>query len=122
MLATLIRGSDGEELVELEVTAAHVAGGKGVTTAVLLKDAGKDGPAAAARVWADRALVRAGTNPTRVLLSQALQASGQWNVPFSGAGSWSAGKFDAPDVVRRAVWKADCKCWNPQGPFTRTKY
>jgi hypothetical protein len=25
-------------------------------------------------------------------------------------------------VVRRAVWQSGCKCWVPQGPFTRTRY
>ena len=70
----------------------------------------------------DQAMAAAGANPTRRLLSQALQAIGVWNVPFSGAGSWGPGKFDAPDVVRRALWHSDCKCWVPAGPFTRTKY
>jgi ABC-type branched-subunit amino acid transport system substrate-binding protein len=70
----------------------------------------------------DQAMATAGANPTRKLLSQALQAIGAWNVPFSGAGSWGPGKFDAPDVVRRALWHSDCKCWVPAGPFTRTKY
>jgi ABC-type branched-subunit amino acid transport system substrate-binding protein len=69
-----------------------------------------------------RGMVSAGVNPTRRLLSNALQAIGSWDVPFSGAGSWSRNKFDAPDVVRRGTWKADCKCWIPVGPFTRTQY
>lgn len=69
-----------------------------------------------------RAMTTAGANPTRSLLSSALQAIGSWNVPFSGAGSWSRGKFDAPDVVRRGTWKADCKCWIPVAPFVRTPY
>jgi ABC-type branched-subunit amino acid transport system substrate-binding protein len=64
----------------------------------------------------------AGTNPTRSTLSGALQGIGSFNVPFSGAGSWSRNKFDAPDVVRRATWQAACKCWQPAGPFTRTKF
>ena len=70
----------------------------------------------------DQAMTTAGVNPTRVLLSQALQAIGPWNVPFSGQGSWGPNKFDAPDVVRRAVWQSGCKCWVPNGPFRRTKY
>jgi ABC-type branched-subunit amino acid transport system substrate-binding protein len=70
----------------------------------------------------DQAMATAGVNPTRRLLSNALQSVGSWNVPFSGAGSWSAGKFDAPDVVRRAAWQSGCKCWVPTGPFTRTRY
>ena len=70
----------------------------------------------------DQGMTTAGVNPTRALLSRGLQAIGQWNVPFSGAGSWSTGKFDAPDVVRRAVWQSGCKCWVPKGPFTRTRY
>jgi ABC-type branched-subunit amino acid transport system substrate-binding protein len=70
----------------------------------------------------DVAMNAAGVNPTRKLLSSALQGIGSWNVPFSGAGSWGAGKFDAPDVVRRAAWASGCKCWVPKGPFTRTKY
>jgi ABC-type branched-subunit amino acid transport system substrate-binding protein len=69
-----------------------------------------------------RGMTSAGANPTRSLLSAGLQAIGAWNVPFSGAGSWSRGKFDAPDVVRRGTWKADCKCWMPVGPFVRTPY
>jgi ABC-type branched-subunit amino acid transport system substrate-binding protein len=69
-----------------------------------------------------KGMVSAGVNPTRGLLSQALQAIGSWDVPFSGAGSWSRNKFDAPDVVRRGTWKSDCKCWLPVGPFTRTQY
>jgi ABC-type branched-subunit amino acid transport system substrate-binding protein len=69
-----------------------------------------------------RGMTTAGANPTRSLLSNALQAIGPWNVPFSGAGSWSRDKFDAPDVVRRGTWKADCKCWVPVGPFVRTPY
>jgi ABC-type branched-subunit amino acid transport system substrate-binding protein len=67
-------------------------------------------------------MVAAGVNPTRRLLSNALQAVGSWEVPFSGAGSWSRNKFDAPDVVRRGTWKSDCKCWVPVGPFTKTVY
>ena len=70
----------------------------------------------------DVAMNAAGVNPTRKLLSNALQGIGSWNVPFSGAGSWGPGKFDAPDVVRRAAWASGCKCWVPKGPFTRTKY
>jgi hypothetical protein len=70
----------------------------------------------------DVAMAKAGVNPTRHLLSSALQSVGSWNVPFSGAGSWSVGKFDAPDVVRRAAWQSGCKCWVPAGPFTRTRY
>jgi ABC-type branched-subunit amino acid transport system substrate-binding protein len=69
-----------------------------------------------------RGMTSAGANPTRALLSGALQSIGSWNVPFSGAGSWSRGKFDAPDVVRRGTWKANCKCWQPVGPFVRTPY
>lgn len=69
-----------------------------------------------------RAMAASGVNPTRRLLSSALQSIGPWNVPFSGAGSWSRNKFDAPDVVRRGTWKADCKCWTPVGPFVRTPY
>jgi ABC-type branched-subunit amino acid transport system substrate-binding protein len=64
----------------------------------------------------------AGVNPTRTLLSQALQGIGRWSVPYSGDGSWGPNKFDAPDVVRRASWHADCKCWLPVGPFRRTSY
>jgi ABC-type branched-subunit amino acid transport system substrate-binding protein len=64
----------------------------------------------------------AGVNPTRRLLSAGLQAIGSFAVPFSGAGSWSQGKFDAPDVVRRGTWKSDCKCWTPVGPFVPTPY
>jgi ABC-type branched-subunit amino acid transport system substrate-binding protein len=70
----------------------------------------------------DQAMATAGPNPTRTLLSHALQGIGSWNVPFSGAGSWGPGKFDAPDVVRRGVWQSGCKCWVPNGPFTRTRY
>ena len=69
-----------------------------------------------------QAMGAAGANPTRHLLSEALQSLGSWNVPFSGAGSWARGKFDAPDVVRRGVWQSGCKCWVPKGPFTRTRY
>lgn len=67
-------------------------------------------------------MVGAGINPTRTALSKALQAIGSWDVPFSGAGSWRPGKFDAPDVVRRGTWKSDCRCWVPVGPFVRTAY
>ena len=67
-------------------------------------------------------MTAAGVNPTRRLLSNALQAIGSWDVPFSGAGSWSRNKFDAPDVVRRGMWHSDCKCWMPAGPFMRTQY
>ncbi|MCW2544133.1 MAG: hypothetical protein JWM40_1685 [Frankiales bacterium] len=67
-----------------------------------------------------RGMRTAGANPTRVSLSQGLQAIGPFDVPFSGAGSWSPGKFDAPDVVRRTSWKADCRCWVPVTPFRRT--
>jgi ABC-type branched-subunit amino acid transport system substrate-binding protein len=67
-------------------------------------------------------MVKAGVNPTRRLLSDALQSIGSWDVPYSGAGSWSRNKFDAPDVVRRGVWKSDCRCWMPAGPFRRTQY
>lgn len=69
-----------------------------------------------------RGMTTAGANPTRSSLSTALQSTGSWNVPFSGAGSWARGKFDAPDVVRRGTWKASCKCWTPVGPFVRTPY
>jgi len=67
-------------------------------------------------------MVKAGTNPTRSLLSNALQSIGAWDVPYSGAGSWSRNKFDAPDVTRRGTWKSDCRCWIPVGPFIRTRY
>jgi ABC-type branched-subunit amino acid transport system substrate-binding protein len=67
-------------------------------------------------------MVRAGVNPTRTLLSSALQSIGAWDVPYSGAGSWGRNKFDAPDVTRRGTWKADCRCWIPVGPFVRTQY
>jgi ABC-type branched-subunit amino acid transport system substrate-binding protein len=69
-----------------------------------------------------RGMVAAGANPTRTLLSGALQRTGAFDVPFSGAGSWAKGKFDAPDVVRRGTWKADCKCWVPVSAFVRTPY
>lgn len=69
-----------------------------------------------------RGMVGAGVNPTRRGLSDALQAIGSFDVPFSGAGSWARGKFDAPDVVRAGTWKSDCRCWVPVGPFTRTQY
>lgn len=68
-----------------------------------------------------RGMRLAGVNPTRSALSAGLQSIGAWDVPFSGAGSWSRGKFDAPDVVRRGTWKADCRCWVPAGPFVRTQ-
>jgi ABC-type branched-subunit amino acid transport system substrate-binding protein len=67
-----------------------------------------------------RGMQAAGVNPTRALLSAGLQGIGSFDVPFSGAGSWRQGKFDAPDVVRRTTWKADCRCWVPVGPFRRT--
>ncbi|MFL5321944.1 MAG: HEAT repeat domain-containing protein [Myxococcaceae bacterium] len=58
MLAALVRTAEGPELSRMELTAAHVGGLKKVTTANLLKAAGRDGPAAAARIWADREAVR----------------------------------------------------------------
>jgi hypothetical protein len=69
-----------------------------------------------------KAVSSVGAKLTRTSLSKALQAIGSYDVPYSGAGSFGPGKFDAPDVSRRVVWKSSCTCWRPIEGFQRTYY
>lgn len=68
------------------------------------------------------AATRTGVTLTRPALSQALQGLGEFPVPYSGAGSFGPGKFDAPDVSRHVVWRSQCRCWLPTDGFVRTPY
>lgn len=68
-----------------------------------------------------RGLAGAGTNPTRASFSQGLQRLGPIDVPYGAAGSFGAGKYDAPDSTRRVAWKPDCKCWLPADGFRSTR-
>lgn len=68
----------------------------------------------------ERGMAAAGANPTRASFSQAMQHLGRVQVPFGDVGSFGPGKYDAPDTARRVVWKLDCRCWMPAGPFKAT--
>jgi ABC-type branched-subunit amino acid transport system substrate-binding protein len=68
----------------------------------------------------ERGFGGAGPNPTRATFSQALQAIGQFAVPYGSTGSFAPGKFDAPDTTRRVGWRLSCKCWLPIDDFQPT--
>lgn len=57
-LASWIVKAQGDDGKRARLTAAHLAGKRKLTSSTLLKVAGKDGPAAAAAVWEDRAAIR----------------------------------------------------------------
>jgi hypothetical protein len=69
-----------------------------------------------------RAVAATGPTLTRPALSQSLQGSGAFEVPYSGIGSFGPGKFDAPDVARHVAWHADCRCWLPVDAFRPTPF
>ncbi|HWE66776.1 MAG TPA: ABC transporter substrate-binding protein [Acidimicrobiales bacterium] len=64
----------------------------------------------------------AGANLTRAGLSQGMQKIGSFAMPYGSTGSFGPGKFDAPASTRKVIWRYNCKCWLPDGPFTANQY
>lgn len=58
-LASWVVTAKGEDQTRAELTVAHLAGERGLSSGQLLKAAGKDGPKAAAKVWSDKERLQA---------------------------------------------------------------
>jgi len=64
-----------------------------------------------------KALALAGRFPTRDSFIAAGERLKDFELGYSAPGSFSPTKHDAPQQVRVARWRFDCKCWIPSGPF-----
>lgn len=67
------------------------------------------------------AAIAAGPELTRAGLAAAVPGLGSFTLPFTGGGSYAAGKLDAIDFQRPVQWSIDCTCWTPVAgsEFTR---
>lgn len=66
---------------------------------------------------AAKALAAAGAVPTRAGFMTAAESLKNFELAYSDRGSFAAGKHDAPQSIRIARWRFDCKCWKPAGAF-----
>lgn len=64
----------------------------------------------------------AGANLTRAGFVSALDARGSFAMPRTAGASYAPGKHDAADFIRTQRWRADCRCWMPEGSFRQGRF
>ena len=59
----------------------------------------------------ERAMAKAGRNPTRLSWANAVQGLGVFDSGFSASSTFKPGKTEGADSLALAQWGADCKCY-----------